>query len=202
MTARITSGVCRISANYKAGSGDDGKSKLTAKGLCNKASPLSNFYSINWELMRDIDVLNNGSVFMPFEDHERETFQWLRRNLFSLSSFAFHSGNTGTTHCLPSSFLHYMEKEIDKHRKEIGDAKDFLIWYGEQGVLIENLIINSRKVESAFHQLDLSINDDVLLTFSILNRLSTWLFWLGRSIYKRLGKEEQYWQGFVEEFPI
>lgn len=201
-TARITSGTCRISANYKAGLGDRGKSNLAVASSCNKAGPLAVFYSLDWELMRDIDrMMTSKVVFFPLEEEERETFSWLRRNLFSLSSFAFLNGES-YRHCFPREFLSYMDRKIDQYSKEIGDAKDFLIWDTEQGEIIESLIITSRKLESSFHNLELENNADVLYTSSVLNRLSTWLFWLGRIIYKRLGIEETYWQGSVESFPF
>lgn len=199
--ARITSGSCRIKANYRNGSGDRGKSNLVVGTNCNKSgSSLTNLYSSNWKFVRDVDVLLEEGLYYLNEE-EAEVFSWIRRNFFSLSSFAFLNG-VSDKHTLPKSFLNYLDKNIEAMSLSIGDAKDFLIWKGKSGILFESLIISSRDLEVAFQSLDLEWSAEVSLTSQILNRLSTWLFWLGREIYRRNGLTEDYWQGQIEEFPF
>lgn len=196
----------RIKATYRSGSGDKGKSNLTKGSICTKDSPMSHFFNINWDLMVAIDemVLADGEFSFLLHD-EREVLKWVRRNLFSVSSYVYLAGDS-KQHSLPTEFLTYMETYIEKAGKEIGGATDFIIWDTEIGVKIQNLIIPARKLDVATDALSnggmINNSESTQLLKSMINRMSAWFFWMGRRIYKRLGIEEKYWQGYAEEFPI
>lgn len=194
----------RIKADYISGSGDKGKSNLSMGSLCTKNSPVSRFFNHLWSLMASIDALTS-ELKHALSKEEIEILSWTRRNLFSASSYVYLSGDT-EYHKLPSSFLSYMDKYIRKAGKELGGAKDFIIWDTSEGVIIQQLIIPSRNMDIEFKAvLEMGLvnnGEDTELLGSIINRLSAWFFWLGRMIYKRLGIKEKYWQGYVEEFPI
>lgn len=196
--------VDRIKADYISGSGDKGKSSLSMGSLCSKNSPVSRFFNHLWSVMVAIDELTTKASHALDKD-ESTTLHWARRNLFSVSSYVYLSGDT-ETHKMPHTFLTYMDKYIAEAGKELGGAKDFIIWDTEVGILIQNLIIPARNADielDAVRELGvLNNSEDTQTLGSIINRLSAWFFWLGRKIYKRLGIEEKYWQGYAEEFPI
>ena len=196
--------VDRIKANYVSGSGDAGKSNLKVGSLCSKDSPVSRFFNHLWSLMTAIDDLV-CEIGYTLTDEEREVLSWTRRNLFSVSSYVYLAGDT-EHHKLPSKFLHYMDKYIADAGKELGGAKDFIIWDTKPGVLIQNTIIPARNMDVEFDAVMkiglINNGEDTELLGSIINRISAWFFWMGRRIYKRMGLEEKYWQGYAEEFPV
>jgi cob(I)alamin adenosyltransferase len=138
------------------------------------------------------------------DEVEKQALKWFRRNLFSLNSYVYLAGDT-EKHVFPKECLDFMNRYIKEAGKEIGGAKDFIIWDNQYGVLIQELIVPAREMDVAFESIKnaglIPSGDETRLIASIINRLSAWFFWMGRRIYKRLNIEENYWQGKIEAFP-
>ena len=171
----------------------------------------------------------SSSCYLDYKDVE--FLGWLRRNLFSLSSFVYMKGNTDK-HVIPSSALEFIKERKEYFKQHIDPRTDFLFQSEEVLNALDNLRIWVRDLERVYvgYHYDprsvsaretlfakaLSSEDDVELqkslnryrnqfkTVDFLNLLSDYVFYLIRYQAKMMGVEELEWQncgGEIEEFP-
>lgn len=220
---RIVDGACidkekerkeRIKTKYKAGSGDDGYSLLMNGERISKAHPACNLYQSIEELQQTIgeflieEKLYNEQISL--------VLKWLNQSLFSLSSFAFCKGDT-TRHQFPIEFLEYMDETIEILAEEVGGAPDFITHSHVSLLKLNKIRIASRKVESSYVGWNQSeemnkylrsrpdLIEGIQKHSLILNRLSTYFFWVTRKqglwLYS-VGEEvkESYWASECKPF--
>lgn len=222
-TDRITSGECggvcdtttpRLTSNHNTHKGDSGMSLLLNGERVPKNHPACLLYgSIESAQQSIAECLYYNKLYSQAIE---EVLTWLHRNLFSLSSFCFLKGDS-TRHQLPDNFLEYLEKASKELGEEIGSAPDFLVVSHQSLLQINRIRIDIRHVESMYTswhnspelvrwQLD---HPEVIPAIrkhaAILNRLSTFLFWVGRKQGVWLADSgfnltESYWQAQAQPF--
>jgi len=197
----------RIRTGYCEGSkkGDIGYSQLLHKVTIPKDHDACKFYGAVEDLqqslasaIQDDMILNEGIEY---------TMKWLHRNIFSLSSFCFMKAES-EDHIFPDNFLKYIEGAIEDMKKEVGDAQDFLIYSHKSLLLMNEVRVRTREVESrlvgwkrskemqrylyGILPIDIYIQemewlfgrryliDRINHYIAILNRLSSYFFWATR----------------------
>lgn len=221
---RIHNGLCssdsnpRLTSNHRSGKGDDGYSQLMNGIRIPKNHEACNFYGAVEELQQAISeclFYNSDNIYSSDTVY---VLKWLFRNLFSLSSFVFLKADT-SRHQFPDSFLSYIESQCSLLSSQIGSAPDFLSYTHISLLHFNKIRIAVRKLESCYvawrrsdemvrHQLSHPELINVIAYHSaILNRLSSYLFWITRKQSQFLSSqglslEEQYWQSEIESFNI
>lgn len=217
MIIRITTGYC------EGRSGDRGKSQLLHGVYVDKDHAACKLYGSIEDLQQAL------SIALTMEHLDGETASligWLQRNMFSMSSFAFLKGDS-TRHQLPESLLSHLENRVALLKECVGNAPDFLIYEHPSLIALNEIRIRVREVESQLVAWKNSwemrlflggplgllgirwnykthIEDAIYSQMKIMNRMSTYFFWVSRYQGWRLGirPAERYWNGQVEEFNI
>lgn len=225
--ARITNGLCtasnvneielaRITAGPRPHRGDDGYSLLMSGERISKAHVACAFYQSVEELQQAIAETICKDTLYSME--VTETLKWLFRNLFSLSSYVFCKGDS-QRHQFPDNFLDFIEADCTRLEEAIGDAKDFLMYSNPCLLRLNKIRLASRKTESTYVAWNQSeemtrflrkhptLIYDIDRHTQILNRLSSWMFWVTRMqglVLRNAGLpiQEKYWDAQCEPFPM
>lgn len=228
-TYRIENGLClsqqetqetqenkseRITAKARRHYGDDGSSLLMNGTRISKAHVACNFYQSIEELQQAIaECLYYVNLY---DEKTSETFKWLFNSLFSTSSFVFCKADS-TRHQLPQRFLEFIEEDCAALQKEIGGAKDFVCFSHRDLLHLNKVRIAVRKAESTYvawkessEMTNFLLNNPHLIQsvnfhITILNRLSSWVFWVARKQGLSLQSkgtplQEIFWSAEVEPF--
>jgi cob(I)alamin adenosyltransferase len=206
---RVKDGVCnqgeftyRLTSTYKEGGGDSGLSNGVVGKAVSKNDPAYLIHAITEDLRLAISKVLLLDVLT---EEERLVMEWIRNSTFSISSFCFCNGHS-TRHLYPTNFLTYLESYIAKSKDEIGGAKDFIIWDSRESLLIDEMRVITRELERNFiawsSSLEYKSSPSIKHMGAVINRLSSYFFWLNRSTYSYLGKKEIYWTGEMGSFPI
>lgn len=198
--ARIRTGYCEGSKK-----GDVGFSQLLHKVTIPKDHDACKLYGSVEDLQQSLaTAIQDGMIL---DEGIEYTMKWLHRNIFSLSSFCFMKAES-EDHIFPDNFLKYIEGTIEDMKERVGDAQDFLIYSHKSLLLINEVRIRTREVESrlvgwkrskemhsylyGYCPFDIYVEGMEWLFgrrylvprinyyISILNRLSSYFFWAGR----------------------
>jgi cob(I)alamin adenosyltransferase len=210
---RINNGLCqsgmgipRLTTTYKEGGlGNSSQSELSKGNRVSKHDPSYGIHVAAEQVRLAIsNILINNELLSSDEQY---VMDWIRSSTFSVSSFCFCMGDS-TRHLYPRNFLLYMERNIRHMKDDIGGAQDFLIWNSVNTIKWDTIRVVVRELERAYIEWSVlnnsSINSSDLSNVSfmgdVINRMSSYVLWLTRSIAKREGTQEEYWSGQMEEF--
>jgi len=211
----IVDGLCTraplITASYKEGAGDKGSTPLRPRDTADiyrvpnakGNSPLVDL----WGQLSALQVTMGQTIPLFLEEDTRTFLTWVRDNLRSMSSLAYLDGATDT-HSFPQEALTYMEHVIAHKKLLYGNSESFIQWDGHALLRMEDLWAHVRHTELIYQHWALTapIQDSVLhkvqLIASIINRLSSYLWWQMRHENRLRGQVEHVWQGHVTPFPL
>jgi cob(I)alamin adenosyltransferase len=185
----------RVTKQYQEGLsfGDSGFSLLHNNEYVTKSSPACVIYGSIELLQHNIDTVLTDNHSFYVEDF-KEVLEWLSDAFFSLSSFCFYKGHLDSrknSYMFPYSFLSFITDKIDFY-KDTAENKDFLRFRHKHLCAINLLRVGCRKVESdyvAWWESDLvdrerrmhpEIEQDIRYQNQVLNRLSSYFYWVGR----------------------
>lgn len=119
---------------------------------------------------------------------------WLRQNSFNISAFVLCKGETHR-HSLDRTSIDHIEHLLDSLKKELGDCQDFVFFNDKRLILLDKVRIDVRSIELYLNEClsDIDTEDSRILR-SLINRISSLLFWLLR---KEGNKQEIYWKGYT-----
>ena len=196
------------------GKGDDLTSEFI-KGLrLPKHSPAHHVYGEIEKTKWALSMILVYHLQEPFlEEFEEYQIQWFIENLHSLGSYCFTWGSDeSTNHIFPSSVLKNIDKRIkylqmDKvNGKSLVDCQDFLSFKDIRLLWIDFARISFRKLESAYSEWYSTlfglqtISNSKRETSALLNRSSTYMFYIARHTSLKLGIDEIYWKAKVTEY--
>lgn len=212
LSSRVTSRIKLGSSQY--GKGDDLTSEFI-KGLrLPKHSPAHHVYGeiekTKWALSMILVCHLQESFLEEFEEYQ---IQWFIENLHSLGSYCFTWGSDeSTNHIFPSSVLETLDRRIQYLQldrvedKSLADCQDFLSFKDIRLLWIDFARISFRKLESAYSEWYSTlfglqkINNSKKETSALLNRSSTYLFYVTRHASLKLGIDEIYWTAKVTDY--
>lgn len=222
---RITTGYCEGSHKNLPG-----HSEILRGQQLPKSDSACKIQSLAWQ----VAILAERCInVMPVVDNRASYFlKWISENSFSFGAYAFNKGNTDHR-IFPESCVSDLENEIKRMKLNIKNetgraATDFIRQKTEYGLLVEQLQVNVRELESEYVRwyYDNRIVSDfyshlrkdpesALVRFNrmmqlgdFLNRLSTYCFWLnqyhGLLAQKQLGLPYQFveWQAKKDVAPL
>lgn len=196
------------------GKGDYATSEFIKGIRLPKHSPAHRVYGeiekTKWALSMVL-VINTQESFL--EEFELYQIQWFIDNLHSLGSYCFTWGNDEyTRHIFPIKVLTTIDKRINylqttKIRdKTLEDCQDFLSFKDLRLLWLDFARVSFRKLESAYSEWYATLyglapmQNSKLETSALLNRSSTYLFWVIRYISFKLEIEEIYWGAGVTDY--
>lgn len=202
---RVIDGTCplyRITTSYKEGSGDKGKSEATVGKRLSKGDPSYKIHEICEELRLS---LSKVLLIKDLTAQEKGVLSWIRNSTFSISSFCY-CGGVSKDHVFPEEFLSYLELYIFNMKRSVGPAQDFLVWDSIHNILIDEVRVKVRELERIYTEwslvCDSMASTEIDINKAVLNRLSSYFFWLNRSVGLRSGLKESYWTGSMGTFNI
>ncbi|WOL31468.1 hypothetical protein [Microcoleus phage My-WqHQDG] len=216
MTTAITTGLCAtscctntstplITTTYKEGAGDKG---YTATSPTTRGEKADNTLVKLWVRLSKLQVCLKKTIPYFKDDDTRTCLYWIWENVRSLSSLAYLEGATDT-HAFPPIAIAYMERMIAERKVEMGSSISFIQWEHPDLLEMEDLWTEVRDTETMYREwvstadivLD-SVSHKVDTVLSLLNRLSSYLWWVMRHENKLRGCKELVWQGHVTPFPF
>ena len=207
----------RITIGYKEGKGDKGFSVIkTCTQTCtsNKISKeIGGVQSISkgsnqLKVYMELDNLRNriGEILNPslmdrlLGNTIKDTsllnlLEWLLNDSFSLGAQMLLEGNS-ERHKFTEDILFVLDNYIQTNKAKVGDCADFIIHKGYLAKL-DSIRVSIRTLELLFHEGKESSppHPQLDLCLSIINRLSSALFWAIRCEYKLRHLPEIYWSG-------
>ena len=193
----------RITVGYKEGKGDKGISKTCSYCTLPKYSSNAalNVYMELDQLRALIgELLNPSLVDRLIGNGIRDKkliclLQWLINDSYSIGALIALGGNS-KRHKFSQETLNQLEEYIRMNKELTGDCKDFLIHKGYIAKL-DSVRVSIRRLEAFFNQaqVDMACSPELELCTSIINRLSSAIFWAIRKEYKLRGMKESYWTG-------
>jgi cob(I)alamin adenosyltransferase len=193
----------RITTGYKEGKGDKGISKTCSYCTLPKYSSnaVLNVYMELDQLRALIGELLNPSLLDRLIGNRIRDkkliclLQWLINDSYSMGALIALGGNS-KRHEFNQETLLKIEGYIQLNKEATGDCKDFLIHKGYIAKL-DSVRVSIRRLEAFFNQaqVDMACSAELELCTSIINRLSSAIFWGIRKEYKLAGKKESYWTG-------
>jgi cob(I)alamin adenosyltransferase len=200
---RVRDGLCsyRLSSTYKEGGGDTGLSQAGIGIKLSKDDPTYKLHSLCEELRI---LLSKSLLISSLSPLEKEVLLWIRNSTFSVSSFCY-CGGSSTNHTYPIEFLNYIETYIKNIKAQIGGAQDFIIWEDIGSLILDGIRVKVREIEALYvlwAKDSQGVEELIDRNGKVLNRMSTYFFWLTRAVACRSNKEEVYWTGKMESFPI
>lgn len=196
------------------GKGDDLTSEFI-KGLrLPKHSPAHHVYGEIEKTKWALSMILVTHFQEPFlEDFEVYQIEWFIENLHSLGSYCFTWGSDeSTNHIFPSSVLETINSRIqylqldEVNSKSLQDCQDFLSFKDIRLLWIDFARISFRKLESAYSEWYSTlfglqkISNSKKETSALLNRSSTYMFYVARHTSLKLGIDEIYWQAKVTDY--
>lgn len=217
----ITTGICTANASclitttYKEGAGDGGYTASTTTTRDSKGNAVAPKL---WSRLSRLQVAI-GKALPYFKDEDSQMFlKWVWSNVRSLSSLGYLEG-ASDTHAFPRIAITYMEAVIAQRKAELGPSPSFIQWEHMDLLDMEDLWCEVRDTEIMYQEWasEASIHEEVQkrrigdpstarervdTVLSILNRLSSYLWWGMRAENKLRGCRELVWQGYVTPFPF
>ena len=193
-----------ITASYKEGAGDKG---YTATSPTTRGEKADNTLVKLWVRLSKLQVHLKKTIPYFKDDDTRTCLYWVWENVRSLSSLAYLEGATDT-HAFPPIAIAYMEKIIAEKKVEMGGSMSFIQWEHPDLLEMEELWVEVRDTETMYREwvptaaLQDSVSHKVDTVLSLLNRLSSYLWWVMRHENKVRGCRELVWQGYVTPFPF
>lgn len=206
--ARIKSGTRHYSR------GDDGTSEFIKGIRLPKHSPAHLVYSAlefsKW-CSSKILVANSKSFFL--EEFEEYQLHWFIENLHSLGAFCFNWGSDESlNHIFPIEVLDTIDKRIkylqttEINGKSLGDCEDFLSFTDSRLLSLDLARLAFRILETTYSLWHFTLyglkkmEGARLDTSALLNRTSTYLFWVSRYTTLKLNLEENVWKAKVGSY--
>lgn len=213
----ITNGICYtcttkaplITTSYKEGSGDKGytttgathtsPTKRERKGEVN--------LTVVWGRLSKLQIAIKETTPKFLQEDTRTLLTWFWENVRSISSLVYLEG-ASDTHAFPKQALTYMERVIKEMKVEMGPSPSFIQWEDTDLLEMEYLWAEVRETEVMLQEwankapIEESVQHKVELVLSIINRLSSYLWWSMRYENKLRGLPEHVWQEHVTPFPL
>ena len=197
----------RITTSYKEGKGDRGVSKTcsyctlpkySSSAVLNVYMELDNLRALIGELLNtdSFNYMLNWVLGNRIRDRRLiHLLEWLMNDSYSIGALLVMGGNS-KRHEFGKKTLHILEEYIRSNKDMTGDCKDFLIHKGYMAKL-DSIRVSVRRLEAFFNQAqaDMAPSSELELCASIINRLSSALFWAIRVEYKLANRKEIYWTG-------
>ncbi|MBD2201701.1 hypothetical protein H6G33_10110 [Calothrix sp. FACHB-1219] len=205
----------RLTDNYVPGNGDLGHSKILY-GLppILKSDPACEIQGSIERVRNSIEkLLSTSELLQPELNY---LLGYLNRNIFSLASFCYMKGDS-SRHLMSTDIIYFMDKEIEKLKKELGSVPDFIYQTHVTLAYLDAIRIEVRALErdyvawwysskiSRFLMEREDLIKGVRIYAAILNRLSAYLFEATRKEAaimrdKGIPLVEKYWQASMEEW--
>lgn len=173
--------------------GDKGMTSLVGGERVSKAD-------IRIEAYGTIDELNSFLGLLRckmLDEEEKETISFVQNKLFSIGSYL--ATDQSKTSLRKASLLFdeevvRIEKNIDKLEHSLPPLKKFVIPGGAESASLAHVCRSiCRRAERCLYRMDMSQEIDHLVK-QFINRLSDYLFLLGRNECLLAGKNEIYWE--------
>src|SRR4028119_432439 len=156
-------------------------------------------------------VSNNKSQFL--EEFEEFQLQWFIENLPSLGAFCFNWGRDDSTdHIFPIDVLDTIEKRIEYlqttevNGKVLGDCQDFVYFTDSRLLTLDLARLAFRILEITYSLWHFTLygltkmEGARLDTSALLNRTSTYIFWISRYTTLKLGLNENTWKAKIGSY--
>ena len=194
--------------------GDDGTSEFIKGIRLPKHSPAHLVYSAlefsKWCCSK-ILVINTQSPFL--EEFEVYQLQWFIENLHSLGAFCFNWGSDDSiNHIYPNEVLDTIERRIEYlqttevNGKTLGDCQDFLSFTDGRLLSLDLARLAFRVLETTYTLWHFTLyglkkmEGARLETSALINRTSTYLFWVSRYSTLKLDLDENIWSSKVSNY--
>lgn len=194
--------------------GDDGTSEFIKGIRLPKHSPAHLVYSAlefsKWCCSK-ILVSNIQSPFL--EEFEVYQLQWFIENLHSLGAFCFNWGSDDSiNHIYPNEVLDTIERRIEYlqttkiNGKTLGDCQDFLSFTDGRLLSLDLARLAFRVLETTYTLWHFTLyglkkmEGARLDTSALINRTSTYLFWVSRYSTLKLDLDENIWSSKVSSY--
>lgn len=203
-TGICTTPTCLITTTYKEGAGDKGYTTNTPTTRDSKADAIAPKL---WGRLSRLQVAIKKATPYFMEEDSRVFLHWVWENVRSLSSLGYLEG-ASDTHAFPQITITYMEEVIAQMKAEMGPSPSFIQWEHYDLLDMEELWCEVRDTEIMYQEwaAEANIHEGVRgkidIVLSILNRLSSYLWWTMRHENKLRGCRELVWQGYVTPFPF
>ena len=227
MTTLITNGLCYtcttkaplITTSYKEGSGDRGYTTTRTAGLTRTVEAVASTYptkrerkgevnlTVVWGRLSKLQIAIKETTPKFLREDTRTLLTWFWENVRSISSLVYLEG-ASDTHAFPRQALTYMERVIKEMKVEMGPSPSFIQWEDTDLLEMEYLWAEVRETELILQEwanktpIEESVQHKVELVLSIINRLSSYLWWSMRYENKLRGLPEHVWQEHVTPFPL
>jgi cob(I)alamin adenosyltransferase len=196
----------RIKKNYvKTGRGDTLYSEFTEGELTHKSDPANIVYGKIEEFKLHISSVQ---FFMPeqLDEYDMYIFNYLSQNLYSIGSFCYLKGKT-EKHNIDPELLASIAQRIATLEAYINEhCKDFIIAQDLRIIEIERLRVSVRALELSFATWHAKYfgtqppEGNRLNIAALLNRLSTYFFWLTRYYTVKFELTETHWLPKMDKF--
>lgn len=190
------------------GKGDDLSSEFI-KGLrLPKHSPAHRVYGEIEKTKWALSMVLVCHLQDPFlEEFDEYQIQWFIENLHSLGTYCFTWGSDDSiNHIFPKIVVETLDKRINYLQLDLDDCRDFLSFRDTRLLWLDFARISFRKLESSYSEWYATlyglapITNSKKETSALLNRSSTYLFWVTRYTTKKLGIDELYWEAKVTDY--
>lgn len=193
-----------ITTTYKEGSGDTG---ITTTAPGTKGDKSDELVALLWGQLSKLQPTLKKVTPYFMDDDAKVFLHWVWENIRSMSSLAYVEGATDR-HAFPPIAIAYMDMVIGLRKDEMGGSPSFIQWEHEHLLEMELLWAEVRATELLYRawtaQADINeaVEDRVRTVLTLVNRLSSYLWWSMRTENKVRGMRELVWQGYVTEFPF
>lgn len=164
----------RIKSSYKPGSGDDGHSNMSKKGIVQKVTPISHLYMASEEALLIIgQIVHHHETsydkikLLPKAFHSPacrifklghiqtneliQVITWLEQGLYSLQSFCYCEGDS-ERHYWPETLYSFLNDTIKKW-KDDSASKEFQSFSTHKNLMILNTLrVKIRALELVYRQ--------------------------------------------------
>ena len=179
--------------------GDKGKTDL----IGGESVPKNDIRVVSYGVVDELNVLIGFCVFYLYKDKTIDKKEYLssrllsiQNELFNLGTMLASIGSKDTTNLprIENENISLLEKDIDSMNKFLDPLQSFVLPGGNELILHLHLSrVVCRRAERNVVSLFNIYKDTDIKIIKYLNRLSDYLFVLGRLISKDIGEREQLW---------
>lgn len=194
--------------------GDDGTSEFIKGIRLPKHSPAHLVYSaLEFSKWCCSKILLNNTKSPFLEEFEVYQLQWFIENLHSLGAFCFNWGSDDSiNHIFPIEVLDTIERRIEYlqntevNGKTLGDCQDFLSFTDGRLLSLDLARLAFRILETTYTLWHFTLyglkkmEGARLDTSALINRTSTYLFWVSRYSTLKLNLDENIWEAKVGNY--
>lgn len=194
--------------------GDDGTSEFIKGIRLPKHSPAHLVYSaLEFSKWCCSKILLNNTKSPFLEEFEVYQLQWFIENLHSLGAFCFNWGSDDSiNHIFPMEVLDTIERRIEYlqttevNGKILGDCQDFLSFTDGRLLSLDLARLAFRILETTYTLWHFTLyglkkmEGARLDTSALINRTSTYLFWVSRYSTLKLNLDENVWEAKIGNY--